>query len=86
MSSRQAILDLLPEVDVSLVGDDSKLRLRVPRDVGLRVSGTDHSRYLDRLGLMERNGSFINEGYDTMQSRIVVDLDDRFRSLSIDVY
>jgi len=78
--------DLIPEIDVSVVGDDSRLRLRVPSNAGLRISGADHARYLTRLGLIERNGYFINEGFDTLRNRILVDLDNRFRSLSIDSY
>jgi len=78
--------DLLPLVVISVMGDESKLRLRVPRDVGLRVTGMEHDRLLTRLGLIKSNGFFVNNGYDTLQNKIVVDLDDRFRSLSIDFY
>jgi len=78
--------DLLPLVAISVMGDESKFRLRVPRDVGLRVSGMEHDRLLSRLGLIKNNGFFVNSGYDTLQNKIMVDLDDRFRSLSIDFY
>ena len=77
---------LLPNVGVSVSGDESKLRLRIPRDAGLRVSGMDHDRLLSRLGLVKNDGYFMNSGYDTLQNKITVDLDDRFRSLSIDFY
>ncbi|UCC43430.1 MAG: hypothetical protein JSU65_09825 [Candidatus Zixiibacteriota bacterium] len=78
--------DLLPQVKVDLRGEDTKVRLRVPRDAGLRVSGSDHDRLLRRIGLIKQNGYFVNDGYENSPSKIEIDLDDRFRSLSIDFY
>lgn len=78
--------DLLPVVTVSVAGDASTLRLRVPNDVGLKISGMEDGSLLTRLGLVKEGGFFVTDGYDTLQNRITVDLDDRFRSLSIDFY
>ncbi|HUV31649.1 MAG TPA: DUF5668 domain-containing protein [Acidobacteriota bacterium] len=78
--------DLLPFVSVTVKGDESKLRLRVPRDVGLRVSGAEHRNLLKRIGLKEDSGFFVNDGFDTLKRKIEIDLGDRFRSLSLDFY
>jgi len=71
---------------VAVKGLDSKLRLRIPRDAGLRVIGVGDDEYLQQVGLSREDGGFISDGYDTLQNKIDVDLDDRFRSLSIDYY
>jgi hypothetical protein len=78
--------DLTPAVQVAVKGLDSKLRLRVPRDAGLRVIGVGDDQYLQQVGLSPDNGGFVSDGYDTLQNKIDVNLDDRFRSLSIDYY
>ena len=77
---------LLPDVTVSVKGADSKLKLRVPRQAGLRIKGLDDPTFLYEIGLMRDNGSFITTGFDTLESRIDVDLDDRLQTLSIDYY
>jgi hypothetical protein len=78
--------DLTPAVQVDVRGLDSKLRLRIPRDAGLRVIGVGDDEYLQQVGLSRDNGAFISDGYDTLRNKIDVNLDDRFRSLSIDYY
>jgi hypothetical protein len=78
--------DLSPAVRVAVKGLDSKLRLRIPRDAGLRVIGVGDDEYLQQVGLSREDGGFVSDGYDTLQNKIDVDLDDRFRSLSIDYY
>ncbi len=75
-----------PEVQVEVSGYDSNLRLRVPHESGLRVKGVDDDVYLHEVGLTEQDDGFVNEGFDSLNQRIEVDLDDRFRSLSIDYY
>lgn len=74
------------EVDVTIGGDNSELRLRVPEAAGLKITGVEDAEYLSRVGLIRRNGSFISEGFDTLSSHIKVDLDDRLSSLNIDYY
>ncbi len=79
--------DLLPQVKLSIKGNDSKLRLRIPRDAGIIIDGDEHENLLERIGLSRReDGRFVNAGYDTLLNKVEVDLDDRFRSLSIDFY
>jgi hypothetical protein len=78
--------ELEPLVKVVVGGEDLKLRLRVPENVGLKITGEDYQSYLTRLGLLEKDGSFINEGFDTLDKKIEVDLDDRLSSLSIDFF
>ncbi|MEW5794892.1 MAG: hypothetical protein AB1772_00900 [Candidatus Zixiibacteriota bacterium] len=78
--------DLQPEVRVKVSGDDSKLRVRVPQESGLRVTGVDDPSYLEQIGLVMREGSYVSDGFDTSAVRIQIELDDRFRSLSLDFY
>ncbi len=78
--------DLVPEIRVSVRGQDSELRLRVPGESGLRVIGIDDADYLREVGLTKQDGFFVNDGYDSLGSKIEVELDERFQSLSIDYY
>lgn len=78
--------DLEDRVNVDVSGSDSDVRLRVPITAGLRVSGITDEQYLKQVGLERRNGWFTNAGYDTMRSKIDVNLDDKQSSLSIDFY
>jgi len=52
----------------------------------LRVIGIEDADYLREVGLTQQNGFFVNQGYDSLESKIEVELDDRFQSLSIDYY
>jgi len=78
--------DCEPLVKVDIVGEDTNLRFRVPQNVGLKIFGEDYKSYLTRLGLISNNGGFTTKGFDTVQSRIEVSLDDRLESFSIDFY
>ncbi|MEW6050856.1 MAG: DUF5668 domain-containing protein [Candidatus Zixiibacteriota bacterium] len=77
---------LLPQVEVSLRGENSDIRLRLPSDAGIRINGVDDREYLQQVGLKPRDGAFVNDGYDTLNNKINVNLDDRLSSLSIDYY
>ncbi len=79
--------NLKPLVNVSIVGDDSSLKLRVPKDIGLRITGEDYGAYLLQLGFVEGgDGAFMNEGFDTLQTKIQVDLDFRLKSFVLDYF
>jgi hypothetical protein len=78
--------DLEDRVNVDVSGSDSDVRLRIPITAGLRVSGITDEQYLKQVGLERHNGWFTNAGYDTMRSKIDVNLDDKQSSLSIDFY
>jgi hypothetical protein len=78
--------DMEPRVVLELKGFDSRLRLRVPRESGLKITGTDDADYLETIGLVPAEDYFVTPGYDTTSARIDANLDDRFRSLSIDFY
>lgn len=77
---------LLPLVSVSVKGDNSEIRLRLPSDAGVKISGVNDQEYLEQVGLKQRDGAFVNDGYDTLKNKIDVNLDDRLGSLSIDYY
>jgi len=71
---------------VDIVGENTNLRVRVPQNVGLKVFGNDYQPYLVRLGLTQSDGGFVTNGYDTVKNKIVVNLDDRLGSFSIDFF
>lgn len=80
--------DLLPLVTVTVGGDDTELRLRVPKTVGLKVRGEDYREYLDKVGMIEADSGagFVTAGYDTTGNKVDVDVDDRLNSFSIDFF
>lgn len=78
--------DLQPLVNVSIFGEDTELRLRVPRTVGLKVMGQEYRGYLETLGLIEQEDGFVTGGFDTLSNKIEVKLDDRLRSVSVDFF
>ena len=78
--------DLEPLVKVTLDGEDSNLRLRVPSEAGIKIMGKDFGELLEELGLVERDGYFVNEYYDSLQNKIEIDLDENLSSVSIDFY
>ncbi len=74
------------DVNVDLAGKDSDIRLRVPTSAALKVTGSKDEEYLSQVGLKREGDAFVNSGYDTLKNHIVVNLDDRLSSLSIDYY
>ncbi len=78
--------DLEPELRVSIFGQDTELRLRVPKTIGLKVFGEEYRGYLGTMGLLEAGEGFATEGFDTLPSKIEVRLDDRLSSFSIDFF
>ncbi|HOP07654.1 MAG TPA: DUF5668 domain-containing protein [candidate division Zixibacteria bacterium] len=78
--------DLEPEVNVTLNGADSNLRLRVPRSAGLQVKGQDYDSYLDRLGLIEKDGFYITSGYDSLPVKVSIDVDEALSSFTVDFF
>ncbi len=78
--------ELEPYVQVTINGKDSNFRLRVPQSIGLRVHGNGYKGYLERLGLTGDDDTFETDGYDTTETRVEIDLDDRLRSFSIDFF
>jgi hypothetical protein len=78
--------DMLPQVAVAIEGSDSRLHLRIPHDVGLRVKARDYGEVLRETGMTERDSSFVSENYDLRPNKIDVDLDERLKSLKIDFY
>lgn len=78
--------DLEPLVRVKISGENSKIRLRFPSHSGVKITGYDDPEYLNQVGLKATDGVFINSGYDSVGTKVEVELDDRLSSLSIDYY
>jgi hypothetical protein len=74
------------EVRFTAGGDDSKLRIRIPQEAGLQVTGLDDPVFLKLIGLSELESIWVTDGYETAECQIQVELEDTFRSLSIDFY
>ncbi len=78
--------DYEPYVQIKIIGNDSKLRLRVPEESGVKIIGTD-SAFFDQIGFEETaDGTFINDIYETADNKIDIELDDRLVSFSLDYY
>ncbi len=78
--------DLQSMVNVSIEGEDSRLRLRVPVSIGIRISGEAYKSYLERIGMIQTDTGFINETYEGSENKIDIDLDDRLGSFSLDFF
>ncbi len=78
--------NLRPKVDVNVEGSEAQLRLRVPNESGLKVAGSDYTVYLKALGLVEQNGFFMTNGFDTSKVQISLSVDKGLQHLSIDRY
>lgn len=78
--------ELEPLVRVSIFGDETDLRLRIPRTVGVKVFGREYHTYLSTIGLAERDDGFVNEGFDTLTNKIEIKLGDRLGSFSVDFF
>jgi hypothetical protein len=75
-----------PMVNVVLSGHHSDLRLRLPEDVGVRITGDEYAAYMRRIGLIESEEAFVSEGYDSLPYKISIELDERFDGLEIKFY
>ena len=78
--------DMEPLVKVSILGKDANLRLRLPETIGVRIIGEDYRSYLERLGFHEEGDAFVTDGFDTTESKVDVDLDNRLESFSLDFF
>lgn len=75
-----------PFVQVYIRGDDSKLRLRVPEKIGVKIIGTD-TAFFNQIGFEETaDGSFINDNYKDAEIKVDLELNDRLISFSLDYY
>ncbi len=78
--------DMEPEVDVIIDGDDADLRLRLPKESGVRIKSSEFASYLERIGLTERGEGYVNDGYDSLPNKVEIQLDDRIDNLKVEFY
>lgn len=78
--------DLSPFLKVSIEGEDSRVRLRLPINIGVRITGDDYGSYLKRLGLTETDTGYINDYYDSADVKADIELDERLGSFSLDYF
>lgn len=77
---------LNPSVDISVVGDEAELRLKLPKEAGVKIIGDKYSAYLEKLGYEALDGGFVSAGYEAAAVKILVTLDNNLGSLSIVSY
>lgn len=80
-----------PFTQVTVIGDESKLHLRLPKEIGIKIFGESYrtylTTYLEKFGLLKEDDSgFINEQYKDAEKKIEIKLDDRLSSFSLDYY
>ena len=75
--------ELSPFLNVSIEGEDSQVKLLLPLDIGIRISGDDYGSYLKRLGLIETDSGYINEYYDSADVKADIKLDERLGSFKV---
>lgn len=79
--------DMTPDVNIEIKGDRSRLKLRVPADIKLKIFGEDFRSYLYAVGLIEdTDGSFTNDTLSNGKNSININLDDRLESFSLDYF
>ena len=78
--------EMEPFVKVVIRGEDSRVRLRVPEKMGLRVRGEEFDALLMSMGLTRDGLDFVTEGYDSLVTKLDLELDDRLSSFSIDFF
>jgi hypothetical protein len=73
-------------VTADFKGTGSDLLLRLPVNSGVRFEGRDFDSYLRQIGLIETDGAFVNEGYDTLVNKIDINLDSRLDNLTVEFF
>ncbi|MEE8150078.1 MAG: hypothetical protein V3T75_06455 [candidate division Zixibacteria bacterium] len=78
--------DLMPNVTVKINGVDTKLKLRVPEHVGIKINAEGYESYFKKVGMSRKNGWYVSDGFDTVDFKVEIDLDADLRSFSIDYF
>jgi len=78
--------DLIPSVHVKISGEDSKLKLRIPENVGVRIIGEGYDSYFEKVGMHQSNGWYVRDGNDTLESQVEINMDAKLNSFSIDYF
>jgi Domain of unknown function (DUF5668)/N-terminal domain of toast_rack, DUF2154 len=78
--------DLESLAKVSIAGQESRVKLRLPGSSGVRIVGSEYDQYLQTVGMISRDGGFVNAGYDSSGKKIEVDLGPGLSSFSLDFF
>jgi hypothetical protein len=78
--------DLIPSVHVKISGEDSKLKLRIPENVGVRIIGEGYESYFEKVGMHQSDGWYVRDGNDTLESQVEINMDAKLNSFSIDYF
>jgi len=80
--------DLSDNLKVRLEGEDADFAITAPEGSGVRVSGAENTaaRFLERLGMIESDGYYMTEGYDTLSPQIELNLSPDMSRFSLDFH
>jgi hypothetical protein len=79
--------DIEKLVTLSLKGNRSDLRLRLPSGAQIRINADEFESYLEQIGFIKENGFFRSaENGDSLSSEIDIDLDQRLDNVKIEFY
>jgi hypothetical protein len=75
-------------VKVKLEGPEADFRVSLPEGCGVKISGTvkGMDRLSKRVGLIESGEYFMSEGYDTLTTKIELDLSSELSQFALDYY
>lgn len=75
-------------VKVQLEGSEADFRISVPTGCGLKISGAGRelNRLMDRLELLESEGYYSSDGYDTLAPKIELELKSDITQISLSYY
>ncbi len=78
--------DLMPLVHVQINGEESNLKLRVPEQVGVKIKADGYESYFKRVGMHFKDGWFVKDGNDTLESQVEIQMNDTLSSFAIDYF
>lgn len=78
--------DLVPRVHVKISGEDSKLKLRIPENVGLKIMAEGYDSFFEKIGMHRNDSWFVKDGNDTLKSQVEINLDAQLIDFSIDYF
>ncbi len=85
---RVSLGDMAKTVKIRLEGENADFRITAPEGSGVRVSGAENTaaRLLERLGMVEIDGYYMTEGYDTLLPKIEINLSPDMSRFSLDFH
>lgn len=74
------------DMKVRVYGTDGSLQMRIPETVGILVRGDAFANLLEHLGMTRTDLGYSSPGYDTLATKVELDLDPDLGSVSINLF